>query len=284
MSQESIPFSKYSGAGNDFVIVEAEAACLEQPGALARRICPRSSGVGVDGLILLRHLGGERLRVRFFNPDGSEYATCGNGSRCAARRAADLGVVAGSSMRLVTDAGEVGACVEAAGVSLDYRMEVAVERELSVELAGKTRPAWLVQIGTPHLVLPLASTAELGAASRPLFEEWCRPVRAHPALGSEGANVNLAGALGDGRGLIRTFERGVEGETLACGSGAMATALVLHSIGTSGARLELLTRSGATLRVELMDPRQGRCGHIRLHGSARHLFDGIFPASSAGEP
>lgn len=263
-------FSKYTGAGNDFVIVRAEEVRLRDPALLARRICPRRTGVGVDGLVLLRSVSPRHVRVRFFNPDGSEFSTCGNGSRCAARYASDRGLAEAGGMTLVTDAGEVGARVhegEGEGeVTLEYRQEAEVARALDVEVAGRTRRAWLVRIGTPHLVVPLETVPEED------FEEICRPLRRHPGLGTEGANVDLVALRGPDRARIRTFERGVEGETLACGSGAMAATLALRAQGLCGRRLSLLTRSGETLGVTL---REG--GRIELTGPARPVFDGVFP-------
>ena len=259
-------FSKYTGAGNDFVIVRAEEVGLRDPATLARRICPRRTGVGVDGLVLLRSLSPRDVRVRFFNPDGSEFSTCGNGSRCAARYAADRGLAEAGGMTLVTDAGEVRARVGAEDVTLEYRPEAEVSASLDVEVGDATRRAWLVRIGTPHLVVPLEELPEAG------FEELCRPLRRHPALGSEGANVDLVALQGPDAARIRTFERGVEGETLACGSGAMAATVALHSRGLCGRHLSLVTRSGETLEVRL---REGE--RIELAGPARPVFDGVFP-------
>lgn len=282
-----IPFSKYAGAGNDFVLVDAGATPVEAPEELARRICPRATGVGVDGLVLLRRLDDDLLRVRFFNPDGSEFSTCGNGSRCAARYAVDRELVAAGEVRLRTDAGDVLARVapgEDRGVSLDYRMEAFVERRVAVEVEGAPVTGWLVQIGTPHLVVPVEAVPGEG------FEEIARPMRHHAALSPEGANVDLVALTGSRTAVIRTFERGVEGETLSCGSGVMAALLALHGEGACGPALSFRTRSGETLAVELLDaraaPRAEGAGRgpgsrerrrIRLAGPARHLFDGLFP-------
>lgn len=271
-------FSKYTGAGNDFVVVRAEEVGLGDAGALAVRMCPRATGVGVDGLILLRSLSEDRIRVRFFNPDGSEFGTCGNGSRCAARYAVDRGLVASSRFGIVTDDGEVEAEVEGGRVSLLYRIEARVEREEEVELASRRRRGWLVRIGTPHFVIPVDALPEDD------FEDLARPVRRHPVLGPEGANVDLVSPDGPDAARIRTFERGVEGETLACGSGAMAAALAFHAAGLAGPRLHLRTRSGATLTVELEASDEGPSEPraIRLSGPARWVFDGVFPDDAGG--
>lgn len=259
-------FSKYTGAGNDFAIVRAEEVGLDDASALARRICSRATGAGVDGLILVRSLSEEHVRLRFFNPDGSEFGTCGNGTRCAARYAVDRGLVEAERFQLVTDDGEIDAVVDAETVAVDYRLDSSVERELEVEVGDAMRRGWLVQMGTPHFVLPLETMPEDG------FEDLARPIRSHPSF-AEGANVDFVSFEGPDSVIIRTFERGVEGETQACGSGAMAAALALREAGLGGSSLSLLTRSGETLTVRLM-PAEGR---IRLAGPARHVFDGVLP-------
>ena len=271
-------FSKYTGAGNDFVVVRAEEVGLSDAGALARRICPRATGVGVDGLILLRSLSEDRIRVRFFNPDGSEFGTCGNGSRCAARYAVDRGLVEKERFGIVTDDGEVDAEVTDGGARLRFRLEVRIEPPLDLEVGDVSRRGWLVRIGTPHFVIPVEQLPE------EKFDTWARPVRTHPAFGAEGANVDLVVPRGPLEADIRTFERGVEGETLACGSGAMAAALALREAGLAGDRLALSTRSGASLAVELPPGETTGTLPIALAGPARYLFDGVFPDAPAEDP
>lgn len=288
-------FSKYTGAGNDFVLVRAEEVGSRDASALARRVCPRATGVGVDGLILVRSLSEDSIRVRFFNPDGSEFGTCGNGSRCAARYAVERGLVEGPGLTIATDDAEVRAEVEGDLVSLRYRMETRIERPFQVELAGSSRRGWPVQVGTPHLVIPVDALP--GAE----FEDLVGPLRRHPRLGPEGANVDLVRLAGPDAAEIRTFERGVEGETLACGSGAMAAALALREAGLTANRLSLRTRSGTTLAVDLepdlappsagegaapeaergSTAGRGRVRAIGLAGPARYLFDGVFPDADA---
>ncbi|MGH7540300.1 MAG: diaminopimelate epimerase [Gemmatimonadota bacterium] len=264
-------FAKYSGAGNDFVLVRAEEIGLGDAGLLARRMCPRRTGVGVDGLVLVRSLSEDAVRVRFLNPDGSEFGTCGNGSRCAARYAVERGLVGGAELLLVTDDGEIAAHVDGERVTLDFALDAAVEREISVEVEGESRKGWLVRMGTPHAVVPVRSV-ELDD-----FEAAARPIRAHPSLGEAGANVDLVELRGD-EAVVRTFERGVEGETLACGSGCMAVAFALSEAGLAGDALAVRTRSGAVLSIE----RTG--GRLRLAGPAHHVFDGVFPDTPIRSP
>lgn len=275
-----IPFRKYSGAGNDFVVVVAADLAGLPPDGLARRMCPRSTGVGVDGLALVNPVGPGEVGLRFFNPDGSEFATCGNGSRCAALWARDAGRDRGGRVDLHTEEGTVRATVHAGGVRLGYRIEAWVEGVREVPLGGEVAEGWLVRVGTPHLVLPVDRLPD-----GPI-EPLCRPIRSHPGLGPEGANVNLVEPRGSHRARIRTYERGVEAETLACGAGSMATALALHRAGSAGCVLHLETRGGDELEVALEgdappagDPARRS---IALSGPARFVFEGRFPEPGPG--
>lgn len=263
-------FSKYTGAGNDFVIVRGEELGLRDAGALAAALCPRATGVGVDGLITVRSLSEEVVRLRFFNCDGSEFSTCGNGSRCAARYAMERGLVPPDHI-LVTDDGEILARVREDGVALEYALDARVERELRARVGTgnpQERDAWLVRMGTAHLVVPVPSVDVEN------FDDLCRPLRWREDVGRGGANVHLVARDG-GTVVIRTFERGVEGETLACGSGCMAAAFALRAAGEAGDRVEFLVRSGAPLTVEFLE-----AGRIRLTGPAVFVFDGVFPEAT----
>ncbi|HKK08597.1 MAG TPA: diaminopimelate epimerase [Gemmatimonadota bacterium] len=273
-AQAGIPFAKYTGAGNDFVVVDAGRLGGTDPAELARAMCSRRTGVGVDGLALVRPEGTGLVHVTFFNPDGSEFGTCGNGTRCVARWADDAGLTDAGALRIETADGPIEADVRGDAVSLVYRIEARIRTELEVPVEGRARLAWLVQIGTPHLVVPLEAQPE-----GPI-EEICRPLRHLPELGPAGANVDLVALESPGGGSIRTFERGVEGETLACGSGAMAAVLALHALGRARPELRLVTRSGDPLTVTLLDPDGERPDRpIRLAGPARRLFEGRFPAT-----
>lgn len=270
-----IPFRKYSGAGNDFVVV-LDRDAGDDPAGLARRMCRRRSGAGADGLALVDPSGDGPVGVRFFNPDGTEFGTCGNGSRCVARWAADRGLAADGQVTLATSEGRLEARVHGEEVRLDYRLPAAVEGARSVPFGPDRREGWLVSMGTPHLVLPLE---ELPPGP---VDDLCRPARHADVLGPEGANVNLVEVIDRRRAAIRTYERGVEGETAACGAGSMSATLALHAAGRTGRRLELTTRSGEALTVELGEdaagaPTERRIRAIALTGPARPVYEGRFP-------
>jgi len=271
-----VNFGKYTGAGNDFVITAARWPD-EQGTPVAKHVCDRATGVGVDGLVLVWPVESDRVGVRFFNPDGSAFGTCGNGSRCAARFAVDRGLVAGSPFVMETSDSVITAVVDGDWVDLEYRMPVEVVRRVPVEGPFGPVDGWLVQIGVPHFVVPLQARPE-GS-----IEEVCRRIRHDPQLGPAGANVNLVTLENRVRGSIRTFERGVEGETLACGSGAMASAFALRAAGLCEPGLDLHVMGGCDLKIRVPDE-PGPDGDYRLHlaGPAVHVFDGSFAAAQPG--
>lgn len=268
-----VRFTKYSGAGNDFVVtVPGDEVDRNGPEA-ARLLCSRRSGVGVDGLILVYPTEEPgRLDVRFFNPDGSEFSTCGNGTRCAARFAADRGLVGSGPFTLVTSAGPITAEVDDAGVTLEYVLPAG--RRGPITVMGPNGPAegWLMDFGVPHFVLPLAQLPE-GE-----IDDLCSVIRSDPQLGPEGANVNLIAMRSSGAADVRTFERGVEGETLACGSGSMASVIAAWAEGKADRSVSVDVRGNATLRIDLVDEPvfDGTPIRVRLSGPAARLFDGEF--------
>jgi diaminopimelate epimerase len=171
----------------------------------------------------------------------------------------------GPELILVTDDGEIRARVTGNNADLDYALEAVVQFGLEVEVDGASRPAWLVGMGTPHLVVEVEDVEVSD------FHALGKALRSHPAIGPEGANVDLVSVDDDGL-VIRTFERGVEGETLACGSGCMAASFALRQVGAIETPAILRTRSGALLHVDFLDE-----GLIRLGGPADHIFDGVLP-------
>lgn len=268
-------FAKYSGAGNDFVVTEADWDD-ETGAAVARHVCPRSTGVGVDGLVLVRRVAPDRIRVRFFNPDGSAYGTCGNGSRCAAHFALLGGLVSADPFTIETSDAEIEARVLGDQVELEFHMPVRVADRIMVDGPAGRAEGWLVRIGVPHFVLPLA---RLPAGS---IQETGARIRRDPALGPEGANVNLVSLESRQRGHLRTFERGVEGETAACGSGAMATAFALHEAGLCDSALDLSVRGGCDLHIRIADEARDGMSRLVLAGPVTRVFDGRFPVDRPG--
>jgi diaminopimelate epimerase len=265
---------KMSGAGNDFVVLgPREAESLgDRLESWVRRVCRRGLSVGADGVLVVGPSSPGRIRVSFFNPDGAP-AFCGNGSRCAARFAALEGYAAGS-MILETVAGDVPARLTENGVRLTLPAPSGGE-PLAVEAAGTVLDGWRIVAGVPHFVLAVADVA------RAPLEIWGPALRRHPAFGEEGTNVDLAERRPDGIG-IRTWERGVEGETLACGSGAVAAACLARRLGWAGGTVRVVPASGIPLFVDLPGPADAPEAAV-LEGDARWIFDGtLAPEATEG--
>lgn len=268
-----VRFTKLNGAGNDFVAA-VPGPDLDARGSVhARTLCSREEGVGVDGLILVYPQDEAGVRIRFFNPDGSEFSTCGNGTRCAARFAAERGLVEEDPFTIVTSAGPIRAWVEGDRVTLEYLLPIERRGPITVDGPSGAADGWLVGFGVPHFVLPLERMPDGPIA--PI----CAPIRRDPQLGPEGANVNLIAMRTRERGRIRTFERGVEGETLACGSGSMAAVIAMWAAGEADRRVELEVEGRDLLTIELVDEPvfDGTPVRVRLSGPAVPVFEGRFP-------
>jgi len=261
-----VRFTKMSGAGNDFVVLEgrAWAALSGDRAAWVRAVCRRGLSVGADGVLVVSAEGAGRVRVVFLNPDGGE-AFCGNGSRCAARYAATRNVASATEMVLVTSVGEVRAVVDGGVVTLTLPPPADLGAIVLEQDAATFSGRW-VDAGVPHVVLPVR-----GLAAYPL-ERIAPSLRRHPALGLSGANVNLVENDARGRVHVRTWERGVENETLACGTGAVAVALAARLTGADET-VVVVPRSGSMLTVTLPgDPGHPDCA--LLSGDARFVFEG----------
>ena len=276
-----LEFTKMSGAGNDFLVFGARVELGAKEIAAIRRLCRRGTGVGADGVlfVFVERPGDPSSQVvaDYVNADGSAGRFCGNGTRCAARFAVRRGL-AGPSLVVATGWGSVGATVRADGsVALALPEPVAAGRAVpSLDAAGETleRDAFALVVGVPHVVAFLKE----GIALDTLDLSVLGPLyRHHPAM-VEGANANFVKVLSPSRLAVRTWERGVEAETLACGSGAVASALVSSFLSGSAPPVSLATRSGETLEVSFA--RDGEVAReITLTGDARVVFEGILTPS-----
>jgi diaminopimelate epimerase len=262
-------FFKMSGSGNDFVMVDA---MREPPGNLAhaetvQTVCARATGVGADGIVFLEPSESADYRMTYLNSDGSRADLCGNASLCSARLATELGIVRTTEFRFETDGGVLGARILPEGQEVDLQPVSEVQRSLPFRLWPGERWIGFALAGVPHLVVRVDDVATVDVVGRG------RPLRHDTSL-VNGANVNFVAPDGVGSFRIRTFERGVEGETLACGTGAVATAILLSEAGEADSQISLTTRSGRVLRVRLSRSADG--WRPSLSGEARLVFEGRF--------
>jgi diaminopimelate epimerase len=264
--QEPLAFSKMAGGGNDFVVIDNRAGRIGDPTELTRRICTRRLSVGADGLILVEPSARATFGMRYYNSDGSRADFCANGTRCAARFAF-MNVIASKRMTIETDAGVVGAEVSDGGaVTLSLPSPHSFRPDRPVTVSDQVIHGSSLMVGVPHYVVFLRR--DLWAQS---IEVTGRAIRTHRELAPDGANVNFV-VIKDWHSIeVRTYERGVEGETLSCGSGVVASVTASALFGKVKSPVAVLTRSGITLEVSF-ELRDGALSEVRLKGDARLIY------------
>ena len=255
-----------AGGGNDFVVIDNRSARITDAGDLTRRLCTRALSVGADGLILVESSARATFRMRYYNADGSLGEFCGNGTRCAARFAL-MNVIASRKMTIETDAGIVNAEVGDGGaVSISLPPPHAFQPQRPLEVEGKTVRGSSIVVGVPHYVVFL--TGDLWEQK---IEPLGRAIRMHREMQPAGTNVNFVVVRGPNAIEVRTYERGVEAETLSCGSGVVASVAVSTLFNKVSPPVSVLTRSGITLEVSLTN-RDGQLRDVRLKGDARVIY------------
>jgi diaminopimelate epimerase len=264
--QDPITFTKMAGGGNDFVVIDNRTLKIADAAELTRRICTRALSVGADGLILIETSVRATFRMRYYNSDGSLGEFCGNGTRCAARFAF-TNVIAGKQMTIETDAGIVSATIGEGGtVSITLPPPYAFKPERPVKVEEKVIRGSSIMVGVPHYVIFLRDDlwqqdiAPLG-----------RAIRKHPELQPAGTNVNFVVVRDEHSIEVRTYERGVEAETLSCGSGVVASAVASALFGRVKPPVSVLVRSGTTYEVAF-EVVPGGVDNVRLKGDARIIF------------
>jgi len=269
-------FYKLSGSGNDFL---ALAEPWETPSAeRIRAWCRRGVSIGADGLFVLRRAGGEGAAgatMDYFNADGLAADLCLNGTRCAAQLAFHLGW-AENRLRLRTGAGDVAARrIDDNRTAVGFPAPPEPPQALTVEIDGKAHEGWRIVVGVPHFVLLWPD----GLETAPVGELGAR-LRHHPVFGDPGTNVNFVRFPAADRMEIRTYERGVEDETLSCGTGCLSGAAVGLHLGLAGLPLAVETQGGFELTVE-GDP---EAGSWFLSGDARVVAEGEILPGAAAQP
>lgn len=255
-----------TGSGNDFVVFDSSAGPfgeLETPAMIAN-LCARGTGIGADGAVFLEPAGKNVVRMRYYNADGSRATLCGNASLCSARLSLELGLASGE-FTLETDAGALPARIRDGLPEIDLEPVAELQPEPSslTKEADESRLGFAL-VGVPHVVIEVPDLEGIDLNRRGA------QLRRDPSL-KDGANVNFVARSRNGW-AYRTFERGVEGETLACGTGAVATAALLSEWGQSGNETVLTTRSGKPLIVRFRETD----GHLipSLRGEGRLVFEG----------
>jgi diaminopimelate epimerase len=265
-------FTKMSGCGNDFIFLDHRDVpwnSWDLP-KMARLLCRRRLSVGADGFVLLLppEDPDNDFAWRFFNSDGSEAEMCGNAARCAARFAVVKGLVAKERMRFETISGVVEAQLTPRGAKIWMTEPKEMRPEITVILEEGAVEMAFLNTGVPHAVVFVEDLEEIRV------EDLGRKIRYHEAFYPKGTNVDFVQMVGSQALAMRTYERGVEGETLACGTGAVASAIAGHMRSMVRPPVTVKTRGGE-LKIDFQFLGEGRYENVTLEGDARIIYEGI---------
>ena len=263
-----LDFTKMNGAGNDFVLVDNRARKVALSRDQVVRLCDRHRGAGADGVILLAPsaAGKADWAWQFYNSDGSTGEMCGNGARCFARFVQKLtGVNKGFTFE--TEAGVITTSFQGdrVTVSLTQPRDLRLNQQVPFSVGGQ--PIHSINTGVPHAVLFVSD------ANRAMVQQLGPEIRRHPHFATKGTNVNFVQVLGPNHIRVRTFERGVEGETLACGTGVTASALIAARLHGFTSPVKVQVQGGDQLEVSFKEDR-GEFTGVQLTGPAEFVFEG----------
>jgi len=265
-----IAFSKMSGHGNDFIVIDNHSEDIITDWSERARVwCRCHTSIGADGLLILEPSKAADFRLKIFNADGSEAEMCGNGARCAAGFAMKKGF-AKPQMVMETMAGMVGAFVEDEVVSIQLTDPSFPEDKSLLDIDDMHIPFYSINPGVPHAIIFRDGVAAMPADE---VEKTGCAIRSHPAFEPAGTNVDFVEIIGPGRIRVRTYERGVEGETLACGTGAVASAIISSRFKDAGDPPIQVEMPGGTLTVDFKN-KGNSFGDVWLKGRVEFVYEG----------
>ncbi len=269
-----ISFTKMTGAGNDFVVIDNRVGTIRAPARLARWLCDRRWGVGADGLLLLERSSKADYRMKYFNADGSYGGMCGNGGRCIALYATLKGIAPREHSFDALNYVYRAKVHSRKNITLWMKNPVRERASLIVKTQHGTAFGDFVDTGAPHFVAWGSSTRSRWRNLESIdVEHLGRAIRLYSAFQPEGTNANFARLTAEGRVEIRTYERGVEAETHACGTGSIAAAVSAAKRYKLASPVSVLVRSGSILEVGFKE-KDDRFIDIRLTGPAQVIFEG----------
>ena len=263
-----IPFYKMSGAGNDFIIIDNRDRKVNEDDltGFVTGVCRRKMSAGADGLILIETSETQDFRWRFFNSDGSRAEMCGNGARCAARFAHITGI-AGSTLTFETDAGLVRAQVDKERVKVQMPEPSDLKLAYALEVPDRSLEISSINTGVPHVVVFVDQVDDVDVVT------LGRDIRFHQSFAPAGTNANFVERSQGNAIKLRTYERGVEDETLACGTGAIASAIISAQRFKIQSPVTVETRSGVQLTI-YFDVTDGHYHGVYMEGDARIIYTG----------
>lgn len=260
-------FTKMNGAGNDFILVDNRTGDIHLDRTQIARLCDRHRGIGADGVLLLEKPSNRAdFRMRYFNADGGEAEMCGNGARCFARFASKV-ADAEAKISFETPAGVISAKLVGDLVTLQMTKPTDLSLNIKLVVADENKTVHFINSGVPHVVIPVSRVNDVD-----VHAEGSR-IRHHKVFSPKGANVNFIEKRGLKEIAVRTYERGVEAETLACGTGIVASALVFAAIENAASPITVIARGGDELRVGF-EKSDNSFRNVTLTGPAEFVFEG----------
>jgi diaminopimelate epimerase len=267
LNGDVLRFTKMDGAGNDFILIDNRAGDIHLDRRQIAHLCDRHRGIGADGILLLENPTNHAdFRMRYFNADGGEAEMCGNGARCFARFANKMAGAEGK-ISFETPAGVIAA--ELAGDLVTLQMTEPTDLRLSVglQIGAEKKIVHFINSGVPHVVVPVAQLGNVDV------QREGGAIRHHEMFSPKGANVNFIEKRGADKIAVRTYERGVEDETLACGTGIVASALIFAATENVKGPIGVLARGGDELRVGF-EKTDTKFKDVTLTGPAEFVFEG----------
>jgi len=263
-----IPFTKMSGSGNDFILIDHRTPFLDEDRMkdFVQKACRRRVSVGADGLILIERSKKADFKWRFFNSDGGEAEMCGNGGRCVARYASLKGI-AGPSLTFETLAGILSARVDGKRVKLELTKPIGLKLDEALLVEGKKEVVSSINTGVPHAIIFVEDLEGVDII------KTGRSIRYHTAFGPKGTNADFVRLEKDSALSVRTYERGVEDETLACGTGFVASALIAAFKGMVKSPVTIRARGGEVLLVHF-EIEAGEVKKVFLEGDVHIVYEG----------
>jgi diaminopimelate epimerase len=264
-----VSFTKMQGSGNDFIVLDNREGRFRLNTGQIQRLCHRRFGIGADGVIFLERPPGAHLDARmiYHNSDGSRGEMCGNGARCFTSFALSKNLGRNGVVRFLTDAGPMSAALSGEAITVQMTPPADLKRNIDLTLRSGSATVHYVNTGVPHVVrfVEDVSLVDIRAEGAEL--------RHHKAFAPKGANANFAHLRSDGTLQVRTFERGVEDETLACGTGVTATAILAHLVLGLDRPVRLLVAGGDILQVDFESDGEA-FRNVTLTGPATVVYDG----------
>jgi diaminopimelate epimerase len=265
---DSLPFVKMSGAGNDFVVIDNRALALSLTTEQIAHLCDRHFGIGADGLLAVEPAEQPDVdfRMRYYNADGGEAEMCGNGARCFARYVHPLRRANAEQVRFLTPAGLI------TGEYVGDEVRINLTAPIETQIHQRADFGWgeieyhFMNTGVPHTIVYVLDVAQADVVNQG------RAIRRSPIF-PKGTNVNFVQITDSGKLVVRTYERGVEDETLACGTGVVASALLTHRVRNLALPLCVKVRSGDVLTVDAR-VQEAAFLDVTLTGPATEIFSG----------